>query len=181
MTPRLRPYVFALITIFVVCLVAGFFAPAGLRVWVAAGFRTWAAPYRRLSHPALFVFILVHNASAALIAMVLGMVYGILPIVSVAANGALLGMVVRQASIAAAPMQIALKVVPHGVFELPALMIALAHGLWLGQPGWGQPAGAPVMPFGQRLRCALGRYVRIVLPLLVVAAAIEAFVVARIH
>jgi stage II sporulation protein M len=178
--PTIRPYLVALSVLFVVCLVAGLLAPADLRAPFVEGFRAWAAPYRQLPGPSLFVFIFTHNATAALASMLFGVVYGILPVVSVSLNGALLGMVARQASVATPAHLVLLKVLPHGVFELPALMIAMAHGLWLGQPRWGLPPGT-TMPIGARLRFVLGRYLRLVLPLLLVAAAIEAFVVARIH
>ena len=38
----------------------------------------------------------------------------------------------RQAAEAAGKAKAAPMVMPHGVFEIPALLLAASHGLWLG-------------------------------------------------
>lgn len=164
-----------LIAVFVVAMALGVLGPHALRDPIVATFRTVFAPYRELPVPHLFLFILLHNVVASLAVVVLGVVFGILPVVSIAANGILLGAVGADAAGRLGIGAVLLRVAPHGVFELPALFIAATYGLWLGAPARTPAADEPV-GLGHRFRHALWRFAVVVLPLLVLAAAIEAFV-----
>ena len=108
--------------------------------------------------------ILVHNAIALFIALFSGALFGLIPISMVAANGYLVGFVVipRLSDIA--------LLIPHGIFELPAIILTCSYGIWLG-----------LWPFNQgrietlkfRLKQCIAIYFRVVIPLLVIAAIIE--------
>ena len=60
------------------------------------------------------------------------MLFGIIPILSVCSNGLLHGVLYRQAAEALGDWKAAWKVLPHGILEIPALLIAASYGLWLG-------------------------------------------------
>jgi stage II sporulation protein M len=68
-----------------------------------------------------------------------------------------------------------LKVLPHGVFELPALLIAASYGLWLGvtvvRRMRGKESKSKLLRF--HIEYAFRRYFAVVFPLLIVAAGIE--------
>lgn len=113
----------------------------------------------------LAVLLFCKNALAALVAILGGFLLGLLPLAAAFANGMVLGRVaVLQ------PGNVWL-LVPHGIFEITAVTIAWGAGLWCA--GW---LFRP--PRGKRLRqravTSLQLYGKLVLPLLAVAAAIEA-------
>jgi uncharacterized membrane protein SpoIIM required for sporulation len=101
--------------------------------------------------------------------MCLVTLWGLVPILTAMANGLLLGWIVVTA-LDASLVDAAMLLVPHGLFEWPAMMIAWGVGLWRG--------------VGYRFHIAPGSYVQrwkranqlflfVVLPLLLAAAIIE--------
>ena len=88
--------------------------------------------YRGLDGGKLFFTILLHNVVATIFLLVSGVIVGIIPTFAIGANGFILGVVYRQTVDMVGYSKAALKVLPHGVFELSALLIAASYGLWLG-------------------------------------------------
>jgi len=82
----------------------------------------------------LFVFIFINNFLKAILAVFLGALFGLFPVVFLVSNGMLLGYVV--ASIKAAGLDVADSVIrgllPHGVLEIFAILVAAAYGLRYG-------------------------------------------------
>lgn len=77
------------------------------------------------------LFIFQNNLSSSFFAMIFGVFLGIVPLFNATFNGVILGYVFAKASAVAGP-GVFLKILPHGVFELPAIIIALGMGLRLG-------------------------------------------------
>ena len=75
--------------------------------------------------------IIINNLRTGMIAIVLGLIFGIVPLLSVALNGYFLGSVMSAAWKANGALTL-LYVIPHGAFELPALAIAFGMGLKMG-------------------------------------------------
>ena len=63
--------------------------------------------------------------------MTFGVLLGIFPLMSVIANGYLLGFVVA-ASVRSQGILILWRLFPHGIFEIPALFLSLGLGLKMG-------------------------------------------------
>jgi len=79
--------------------------------------------------------LFANNFKVSLYMMVGGVVFGLIPIVGVFANGALVGFVVHSLaqSLHGNPLLvIAAGILPHGVFEIPAYCMASGWGLRLG-------------------------------------------------
>ncbi|MBE0598563.1 MAG: stage II sporulation protein M [Desulfuromonadales bacterium] len=112
----------------------------------------------------LVVAIFFRNAVAAAIALLAGVAFGLLPAAAAVTNGLLFGAV-----IAIAPGEV-WKVLPHGIFELPAMFITWGLGLWIGL--WFSGPGR-LARLQQRLTIGLRLYLGLILPLLGVAALIE--------
>jgi stage II sporulation protein M len=114
--------------------------------------------------PELIVQIFVRNASTAAMSIIGGALFGILPLISILFNGILLGAVLRLA-----PWDF-WRIIPHGIFELPAIFIAWGLGFWVG-------AWILEPPRWENLKRRMGKSLRIllmlILPLLAVAAVIE--------
>ena len=95
--------------------------------------------------------------------------WGIVPIFAAGANGLLLGWIISYAA-QAPPAKLAMLLVPHGVFEWPAMFIAWGIGLWKGM---GFRFQSVELSFGERFKKVNVVYFTVVLPLLIVAAIIE--------
>lgn len=82
-----------------------------------------------------FGLIFFNNARAAVTTMGLGIFLGIYPVLMLMANGMLLGVILHQASLETGIHPLVLlvtKVLPHGILELPAIILAAAYGMRLG-------------------------------------------------
>jgi len=76
-------------------------------------------------------FIFLNNIQSSFFGIFLGSLFGIFPLVSSLTNGYILGFVISKSMEIEGPLTI-LRLVPHGIFELPALFISLGLGLRLG-------------------------------------------------
>lgn len=121
-----------------------------------------------------------NNLQATLTATVMGFVpFVFLPVFSLALNGAVIGAVLALSG--AMGMQtgqvVLLGLLPHGIFEIPAIMLGVAMGLYLCRQMNGTLRKRPGTP---KIEAVLPHLCRVtmfgVVPLLVAAAVIETFV-----
>jgi uncharacterized membrane protein SpoIIM required for sporulation len=121
-------------------------------------------------HGADFILSLfLHNLVATYITMCLITLWGFFPMVNAIANGLILGWIVVTAT-GPSLADAAVMLVPHGMFEWPAMMIAWGVGLWRGALyRFGSDPGTYVLRWKQSNRV----FFLIVLPLLLLAAMIE--------
>ena len=124
-----------------------------------------------LGHGGLIWFIFQNNISSAFIAMILGVFLGIAPVFNSLINGALLGYVYAKAIVIGGPGVI-LYILPHGIFELPAIFIALGLGLKFGMFIFAKK-GEKINEFRRRFWNSIKVFLTIILPLLIIAAVIE--------
>ncbi len=128
-----------------------------------------------INDPVLFmILIFVNNSVKTLIAMLGGFFFGIVPVIFIASNGYILGVVIAARLPEWGWSGVSLAILPHGILEIPAVLVASAYGLILGY------RFARALFFGEEFRphltTALGVYLRVVLPTLFVAAMVEAFI-----
>jgi stage II sporulation protein M len=71
-------------------------------------------------------------------------------------------------------------VLPHGVLEIPALIISTAYGLWLGVMFARRVSQRDWEGAGGQIRHAVTMYFKVAFPLFVVAALIETFLIISI-
>jgi len=169
----IRPYVFFLSALFVLASLAGIVAPPSVRHGLTDAFRLATEPYTNQSGGGVFLFILANNLIATSLTLLLGVAFGILPVVAVGFNGFLVGVLCREVARGVGYVQTALHVLPHGVFEIPALLLAAAYGLWIGVAALQRVRGHGGLDIRGQLKHALRRYAAVVVPLLVIAAVIE--------
>ena len=153
------------------------------------------------SPPALALTIFYHNARASFFAAAAGWIpFLCLPVLDPLFNGAVLGLLVSIARHQGmnVPALIATGIVPHGIFELPAILYVTSIGIHVsvtlgkkilatdrkGKSGGGEfseSSGGSTEPetppeLGELAARAASSFLLVVLPLLAVAAFIEAFV-----
>lgn len=118
----------------------------------------------------LTAFILMNNAIAGFVSIVVGIILGIIPIISSIGNGVILGYVLQKVGISES-----WRLLPHGIFELPAIIISFGLGIKLGFSVFNKNK---IKTFKERLRNALLAFTFIMIPLLVIAALIEGLLIA---
>jgi stage II sporulation protein M len=131
-------------------------------------------PLQSLPPAALFAVIFLNNAIKALLAIALGIVIGIPPVFFLCFNGFSIGAIV---SILQSTMDnglIIASLAPHGIIEIPALVLATALGLMVGFESLKFLTGRQ-SNVKMQMRQSFVIYVRWILTALFVAALIEAF------
>ncbi|MBL0713708.1 MAG: stage II sporulation protein M [Desulfosarcina sp.] len=119
--------------------------------------------------------LMTHNTKVAIFAMALGMSWGIGTVLLVFYNGAILGAVILDYIRAGESVFLAGWLLPHGAFEIPAILIGSQAGLVLASAliGWGRP-----VPMRTRLKAVRGDLVTLIGGgglMLVWAGLVEAF------
>ncbi len=123
----------------------------------------------------MIFFIMQNNFQAALLIILGGLLFGIYPIISAILNGAIIGYVATIVSQIAGFSEL-LLLVPHGIFELPAIFISFGLGIRLGFSMF-LPAKKRIPELKRRFYNSANAYLMIVAPLLIIAAIIEGILI----
>jgi stage II sporulation protein M len=129
-----------------------------------------------LSVAELIVFIFWNNFKASFFAIILGITAGLFPLFMLVTNGYLLGFVSR-AAVEVEGLSSLWRLLPHGIFELPAVLFSLGIGFKIG-------GGMFKKGFRNNLKYnfkeGLRFFVFVIFPLLLVAGIIEGLLVGLI-
>jgi len=117
----------------------------------------------------LVIFIFLNNLQASFMAMMLGIFLGIFPIIVCVVNGYLLGFVAREAVVVEGILTM-WRILPHGIFELPAVIFSIGIGIKIGLSGFKRK-------LKYNLKEGLRFFIFVVFPLLIIAAIIEGILV----
>ena len=121
----------------------------------------------------MIIFILYNNLKSSFFAMLLGIFLGIFPVATTFVNGYVLGFIAEKAMKIEGSF-ILWRLFPHGIFELPAVVLALALGTKLGMFIFSKEKKKE---FLRRLENSLRVFLFVILPLLIIAAIIEGILV----
>ena len=124
--------------------------------------------------------IFFNNAVKTLLAIVLGIVFGIVPMIFLLANGIALGVAWSVSAATRGPWISLLSLVPHGILELPAIFLGTSIGLSLGHGGVRRMTGKSKIHSGGDMVHGLRYFCTVIIPLLLAAALIEAFITPRL-
>ena len=123
----------------------------------------------------IMLIIFVKNLFTSAMAMFLGLGLGVIPLVVVSSNGFLLGIVGYDAVEKAGISFLLAGILPHGIIELPVVLVSIAIGFRLGYLLAFTLAQEKVNLSGE-IKTAFHLLVRWVAPLLFLAAIIETFI-----
>jgi stage II sporulation protein M len=120
------------------------------------------------------VKLFANNLQACILLFLGGASFGILTIFIMSLNGIVIGAIMQLVSKDHTALFVAAAIVPHGIFEIPAFILSGALGILLAQSliaEWygGGDTGADARGFGRL-------FVMYVLPLVAIAACVEAFI-----
>lgn len=120
------------------------------------------------------VKLFFNNLQACILLFLGGATFGILTIFIMSLNGIVIGAIMELVSREHTALFVAAAIVPHGIFEIPAFIIAGALGILLAQSlvaeWYGSTDAAVAASAFARL------FLAVVLPLVATAALVEAFI-----
>jgi stage II sporulation protein M len=131
--------------------------------------------FRGLSKFELAAAIFLNNALKTLLGIVLGSLFGIIPVIFLLANGIALGVVFSLSAQSRGPWLSLLSILPHGILELPAVFLGTSIGLMVGSHAVKRLFGRAEATSGGELVRGLRFFCTVILPLLLIAALVEAF------
>lgn len=165
-----RNYIYFIIVVFLIGGLIGFSFPDQFGFFDVI-IRDLSERVETLGPIELTWFIFQNNLSSAFFGAIAGVIFGIIPVLVSLINGALVGYVYELAS-SEGGFGVILYLIPHGIFELPAVFISLGLGVKFGMFVFAGES-RKVHEFKRRFWNFLKVFFTVVLPLLVIAAIIE--------
>ena len=170
-----KNFIFIIIGIFVLFSLFGFFVPAPEEITseILKFIRELLEITEGMSFFEITSFLFFNNLRSSFLGLAFGILLGIFPIFSAISNGYILGFVASM-SVDQYGFFVLWRLVPHGIFELPAIFISLGMGLRLGINLVSKRKKGELKNNFVR---SLKTFLSIVIPLLVIAAIIEGFLI----
>ncbi len=166
-----RKFIYGVVILFFWFSLIGFFVPASdaLTQEILKFIEGLLEMTRGMSGFELTEFIFLNNVQSGLIGMIFGVLLGIIPILATIVNGYLLGFVANM-SVAENGILSLWRILPHGIFELPAIFLSFGLGIKLGTFILQKKK---IESFKDYFLNSLRVFFFVILPLLIVAAIIE--------
>jgi stage II sporulation protein M len=139
-------------------------------------FAEFGKMFRGLSRTQLAAAIFINNALKTLVVITFGVLAGVIPVLFLLVNGVTLGIVMYASAQTRGLWPSLVTLLPHGVLELPAVLLGTSIGLMLGNHAIRRLLNAAETTLSAELRRALRFFLSVIVPLLLVAAVIESFV-----
>ena len=172
---RLKSYIWFSSLLFFCLALIGFMLPIFFQEQILNLIKDLISRTEGLDTLNLIRFIFINNLKSSFFAMFFGIFFGIIPLIITVVNGYVLGFVANK-TVSGEGYLILWRLLPHGIFELPAVLISVALGLKLGSflfisknKNWKE--------FWEWLKDCFRVFVFIVIPLLVIAGIIEGFLI----
>ena len=180
---EIQPYVKASVLLLAFGIILGWLSGAQI-LTVGSEFQeslgSFAELFARLSKPMLASAIFINNGVKTFLVILLGVLGGVLPVAFLLLNGYAIGWVLYLSIQSKGIVSSLLAVVPHGIFELPAVLLGASVGIFLGARTMRRLFGKFETSLKRDFGRALKFFWRIILPLLLLAAFVEAFVTSAI-
>lgn len=130
---RLWPYILLATVLFLISLVSGLLVSQEFASGALEELKLTLKPLAELFNPlVLLAIIFINNAIKALAALVLGIVLGLPSLFFLGANGFMVGVTATALKSSLGCGVIAASLAPHGIIEIPALVLSSALGLKVG-------------------------------------------------
>lgn len=166
-----KRFIFAIVIIFIASSLLGFFLPTPPQIEesIIKFIQELLEKTKDMNQIELISFIFTNNLQSSFIGMTLGILLGIFPLIITLMNGYLLGYIAEMASEAESILSL-WRLFPHGIFELPAIFIALGMGLKISAFAFQKNK---IKSLKRNIIKSLKTFVLIIIPLLIIAAIIE--------
>ncbi len=159
--------------LFIASIIAGFLNADKLTI-IDSLLRNIINKTINLNTTELIFFILQNNLQTSFLGFISGISLGIFPFIITLSNGVIIGYVIEMASETASPIEILKAFIPHGVFELPAVILSLGLGLKFSGFIF---AKNKTKELKKRFYNSINIFLFLILPLLITAAIIEGLLI----
>lgn len=166
-----RKFIYTIVLVFFCFALIGFFLPVpeSFADEIIKMIEEIVRKTEGMSQFSLIKYIFLNNLQSSFLGLILGIFFGIFPVLFAAFNGYILGFVALLA-IEAEGGGVLWKLLPHGIFELPAVFISLGLGIKIG----GLVFHSAKSGFFKNYLWEFARtFIFVVIPLLLIAAIIE--------
>ena len=160
---EVRKYILVAILIFIAGNILAILIPK-LGESVISAFLGYFKTFENKNVLELVVAVFLRNAFSAFFAILFGFLFGLVPVFGAVFNGIAVGAILNLD-----PSNF-FKIIPHGLFELPAIFIAWGLGMWCAGGLFHSPRFKTIK---FRVKRSLNIYLSIIVPLLIIAAIIE--------
>jgi len=167
-----QKYIYLVVVLFIISGIIGFSFPQFFSYFDKV-FADLVESLKDFGPIQLILFILLNNAIASFFGMVLGVFVGIPTLFVILNNGAAIGYILSKVWVESGAGSF-LFLLPHGIFELPAVFISLGLGLKLGMFVFAKNRKKEIV---RRAINSLKVFLVIVIPLLIIAAFIEGLLI----
>ncbi len=173
-----KKFIWVVIGIFFTFTIIGFFVPAPTFIseQIMKFIEEILERTEGLSSFQLIKFIFFNNLKSSFSGMIFGVLFGILPVFATIVNGYILGFV-SALSVSNGGAISLWRLLPHGIFEFPAIFISLGLGLKLGTFVFKKNKWKFLK---KNLLKSLKTFLLIIIPLLIIAGIIEGFFIAMV-
>jgi stage II sporulation protein M len=173
----IRNYIAVSIFLFALTAVMGYFAAALDPELASEWTKQLEALKWIMDQPPILIMMIIFfkNLLACALSVLLGIGLGLVPLMVVTTNGFLLGVVAYGAIQKAGVLYLMAGILPHGIIELPTVLLSIAIGFRLGYLLVMTVAREEADLAGET-RIAVHFLMRWITPLLFLAAAIETFI-----
>lgn len=171
-----RKFIYFSILIFFIFVLIGFLFPTPKFIVekIIELFKEILSKTEGMSQMELIFFIFENNVQASLFGLVFGIFLGIYPVFALMFNGYLVGFVGKLAVVEKGFSSL-FSLLPHGIFELPAIFISFSMGIKFGSFIFNKNKLDSLKDyFWNSLRV----FIFVVVPLLIIAAIIEGSLIA---
>ncbi len=175
---QLKPYILFAGVIFTVATLLGYFIAQnfpGEIEQILEEVKKELGPLQDASSFELFLIIFKQNVFALLSSIILGIFFGIVPCLSVFANGLVLGIITFEVLKEFSWEILLAGILPHGIIEIPVLIVSVAIGMKIGKTVL-ERVFKKRGNIKKELKKAFKFFFYVLLPLLFLAALIESFI-----
>ena len=165
---ELRYYFLIIAILFVLAGIFSFIYPVFFKQYIFNLIQELGNKTSGMNFFELFIFIFKNNLLTSFMGVILG-IFTIFPLIIALFNGYVLGFV-SSFAVKSSGGLILLKLLPHGIFELPALILSLGLGLRLGMFILAKNKKKDLL---YNLKNSFWIFVYFIIPLLIIAALIE--------
>ncbi|MFW6233265.1 MAG: stage II sporulation protein M [Nanoarchaeota archaeon] len=166
-----KNYIYLIIILFILSSLIGFFmqTPSLLETKILEFIEEILTKTQGMNQLELILFIFLNNLQSTFIGILSGIFFGIIPLISSLSNGYLIGFV-GEKTVNLEGIISLWRLLPHGIFELPAIFISLGLGLKIGCFIFNKNKKEYIK---ENIKKSLKVFFLIIIPLLVIAAIIE--------
>ncbi len=180
---RLKPYLTTSLLLFGIGIVIGLMIMQrypSLAGYFADTLANFVKNFAGMPRIQLAAAIFLNNALKTLFAILFGTLLGIVPAIFLLGNGVALGVAWTLSSDARGPWLSLLSLLPHGILELPAVFLGTSIGLMIGLTAFKRLTRRGETTVASELAQALQYFCTVIVPLLLAAALVEAFITAAL-